>query len=256
MWYLFVAPIISICVALVSRSWLAGAVSFFLLSLWIGTGIFLIGIPFLSRAVTRIRTDAPLIALTFDDGPHPSYSRQILGILRKHGAHATFFVVAERARQYPEIIDEIISQGHEIGNHSLSHRHLLSLSSFTVQYEDIGAAQEIIEGLSGTAPRLYRPPMGYKTPETFRAAKSLGLRVVGWKIKGWDTVLRDPERIAGHILSRAKRGTIILLHDSSSLKKRFADRSATIDALPLILSGLGRLGLRCVTLSELQNKGR
>ncbi|MBN2223731.1 MAG: polysaccharide deacetylase family protein [Deltaproteobacteria bacterium] len=240
-----------------SGSVLVGVVLFFLLSLWIGPGIFLVGIPFvLSRPITRVRTDKPLVALTFDDGPHPVYTEQILGILAAHGARATFFVTASNAERHPDIVRAIVAGGHDVQNHSTSHRHLLSLFSCRSQYEDIRTAQEIIERISGCSPRLYRPPMGYKTPETFRAAARAGLVVCGWHLKGLDTVITDPDRITALVVSRARRGSVILLHDSGSLDGTSADRSATVRALPRIIAGLAEKGLRSVTVSNLIEKER
>jgi peptidoglycan/xylan/chitin deacetylase (PgdA/CDA1 family) len=251
MWYLAAVPILSILLALTSGSPLVGVVSFILLSVWIGPGIFVVGAPFLSRPLVRVRTGKPFVAITFDDGPHPVYTRRILALLGEHGARATFFVVAQNARRHPDVIGEIVSAGHEISNHSTAHRHLLSLLGLRTQLDDIGTAQRIIEESSGTSPGFYRPPMGYKTPETFRAARRLGLVLVGWDVKAFDTVSSDPRRIARRVLSRARPGSIVLLHDAPTLKKRLTDRSATVEALPLILEGLRAKGLLCVTLSNL-----
>jgi peptidoglycan-N-acetylglucosamine deacetylase len=230
---------------------LMGAVFFILLSLVIGPGIFLVGIPFFSRPITRVRTTRPLIALTFDDGPDPEYTPMILDILDKQDARATFFVVGKKAQEHPEIVAAIIAGGHEIANHSSVHRHLLSLSSYRSQYRDMEEAQGIIESISGISPRFYRPPMGYKIPETFIAARRLGLRVAGWTVKGWDTVVTDPDRIADHILKHARPGTIVLLHDAPTLAQVSNDRSPTVRSLPKILTGLREKGISSVTLSEL-----
>lgn len=239
-----------------SGSVLMGAVLFVITTLWIVPGIFLVGVPFIFRPITRVRTDEPLVALTFDDGPHPVYTEGILRILNSHGVRATFFVTAANAERHPDLVRDVVAGGHQVENHSTNHRHLLSLLPYRTQYEDIRTAQDAIERIAGCAPRLYRPPMGYKTPETFRAAARVGVAVCGWDIKGLDTVMTDPKRIAGHVVSRAKSGSVILLHDSGSLEKRFADRSATVRALPLILAGLADKGLRPVTISELIKKER
>jgi peptidoglycan-N-acetylglucosamine deacetylase len=254
--YLLLPPVISIIAALISGSVLVGVVAFSVLSLWICPGIFFVRIPFISRPIIRVKTDEPLVALTFDDGPHPVYTRLILEILAAHGAHATFFVTAANAERYPDIVRAAAAAGHEIDNHSTNHRHLLSLLSYRGQLKDIRTAQRIIEQVSGSPPRLYRPPMGYKTPETFRAAARTGLVVCGWDVKGLDTVITDPDRIAALVVSRARRGSVILLHDSGSLDSKSADRSATVRALPRIIAGLAKKGLRSSTLSDLIEKER
>ncbi len=256
MWYLFIPPVISVIAALMSGSTLMGAVLFVLLSLLIGSAIFLVGVPFIYRPLSRVRTGRPLVALSFDDGPHPVYTERILQILNAHGAHATFFVTAANAQRHPDLIRAAVAGGHQVENHSTSHRHILSLLSYRTQYDDIRAARQVIEKISGSALGFYRPPMGYKTPETFCAAARAGLAVCGWDVKGLDTVMTDPTRIAGRVVSRARSGSVILLHDSGSLEKRFGDRSATVEALPLILEGLAEKGLRPVTISELIKKER
>jgi peptidoglycan-N-acetylglucosamine deacetylase len=252
--YLFFTPVVSIIAALISGSTLVGVVIFLALSLWIGPGIFLVGVPFISKPITRVRTNKPLVALTFDDGPHPVYTGRILEVLAAHGAHATFFITAANAEKYPDVVKAVVAGGHDIANHSTDHRHLLSLLPFRTQYRDIRTAQEIIERISGRRPRLYRPPMGYKTPETFRAAARTGLTVCGWDIKGLDTVLTNPNRIAALVVSRARRGSVILLHDSGSLDGHPADRNPTVRALPEILAGLAEKGLRSAALSDLIEK--
>jgi peptidoglycan/xylan/chitin deacetylase (PgdA/CDA1 family) len=253
-WYLLIPPAVSIIAALMSGSMLMGAVLFILISLWIVPGIFLVGVPFVFRPVCRVRTDEALVALTFDDGPSPDYTGQILKVLDAHKVRATFFVTAANAERHPDLVRAAVAGGHQVGNHSATHRHILSLLPYRTQHEDIRSAQRTIEGIVGSAPRLYRPPMGYKTPETFRAASREGLAVCGWDIKGLDTVMTDQNKIARNVVSRARGGSIILLHDSGSLKRRASDRSATVRALPLILKGLAEKGLRPVTLSELIEK--
>jgi peptidoglycan/xylan/chitin deacetylase (PgdA/CDA1 family) len=253
-WYLLIPPAVSILAALMSGSKLMGAVLFVLISLWIVPGIFLVGVPFIFRPVCRVRTDEPLVALTFDDGPNPDYTGQILEVLYSHKARATFFVTAVNAERYPDLVRAAVAGGHQVGNHSAAHRHLLSLMPCRIQHKDIRSAQRAIGRIAGSAPRLYRPPMGYKTPETFRAAAREGLSVCGWDIKGLDTVMTDPNRIARNGVGRARSGSVILLHDSGSLKQRPSDRSATVRALPLILAGLAEKGLKPVTLSELIEK--
>jgi peptidoglycan-N-acetylglucosamine deacetylase len=237
--------------ALISGSALVGVVIFLLLFVWIGSGIFLVGTPFVSRPITRVRTNRPLVALTFDDGPHPVYTERILKVLAAHGAHATFFITAANAEKHPDIVKAVVAGGHDIANHSTDHRHLLSLLPYRCQYKDIRTAQGIIERVSGSTPRLYRPPMGYKTPETFRAAARTGLIVCGWDVKGMDTVITNPNRIAAHVVSRARRGSVILLHDSGSLDNGSSDRNPTVQALPQILAGLAKKGLRSAALSDL-----
>lgn len=235
-----------------------GAVSLFILLAWFSLSIFVVQVPFFCRALTRGDGALPRVALTFDDGPHPKFTPMVLDLLKEHGVRATFFLVGKKVLENPETVKRIIDEGHGIGNHSMSHVHLLSLMRTRAQMIEMEgckrAIAETAEISTSTAPRWYRPPMGYKTPSTFWAARRLGLAVVGWHIKGWDTFCTDPGKIAFTILKRVKNGSIILLHDSSSLKRETVDRSPTLDALPMILSGLKEGGLEPVTLVELFDK--
>ena len=241
-----------------------GALIYFF-SIWFSLGIFSVRVPFLKEMRIRGRWDRPLIAITFDDGPHPVYTEKILRILNDYNARATFFMVGEAASKNPKIVREVVKYGHEIGNHSMSHIHLLSLKSREKQHDEIKKCQATLEGLTGIYPRWYRPPMGYKTLRTFQAAEGLGLTVVGWEVKGWDSVFyRDDisanaRKIARHILFWARHGSIILLHDAHTTKKekypglpgQYQDRTPTIEALPMILKEFEEQQVRCVTLSEL-----
>ncbi len=238
-----------------------GAVSLFILLAWFSLSIFVVQVPFVYRAKIRGDKSRPRVALTFDDGPHPKFTPMVLDILKNHNFKATFFLVGEKVLAEPETVKRMVDEGHGIGNHSMSHVHLLSLMRTKKQMEEIQECSRAIADTAGisiatsTAPRWYRPPMGYKTPSTFLAAKRLGLAVVGWHIKGWDTFYTDSERIASSILERVKNGSMVLLHDSSTLKGGAADRSPTVDALPVILSGLKDMGLEPVTLDELFDTG-
>jgi peptidoglycan/xylan/chitin deacetylase (PgdA/CDA1 family) len=166
------------------------------------------------------------------------------------------------AQEHSNIVRRIISEGHEIGNHTMHHRHLISLHSFKEQLREIEACQRILREGFDLIPRWFRPPMGYTTPGTFRAARRFGLAVVGWHVKGWDTFFADPRRIVRHINRRVKPGSIVLLHDGTTLPIPDEDgkpprisarfhRSATIAALDVILDSLSEKGLSSVTLSEL-----
>lgn len=235
-------------------AYVVGAVSLFLILGWFSLSIFLVQIPFVYRAGIKGDKSRPQVALTFDDGPHPEYTSIILDILKKHDAKGTFFLVGKKTLEHRETAARIVGEGHGVGNHSMSHLHLLSLKRKWGQMKEMKQCGEAILKTTGVSPVWYRPPMGYKTPSTFWAAKRLGLTVVGWEVKGWDTVYKDPKKIASSVLSRVEKGSIILLHDSSSLKEKSTDRSPTVDALPIILSGLKEMGLKPVTLTELFDK--
>jgi peptidoglycan/xylan/chitin deacetylase (PgdA/CDA1 family) len=256
--------ILTVLAGLLDRS--EGARFLVLLSLvllvhWWVLGIFWIRAAPFGGVLCRVFGETDRVALTFDDGPHPDYTGAVLDTLARHGARATFFISGRMAMGCPDIIDRIIAEGHEIANHSMHHRHLISLTSCRKQLQEMEACQRLLTERFNVIPRWYRPPMGYTTQATFRAARRLSLLVAGWDVKGWDTFFTDPRRIVRHVCRRMRPGSIVLLHDGTSLKnppdgdsaKLSAKyhRGATIAALDVILGSLPERGLASVTLSEL-----
>lgn len=193
------------------------------------------------------RTDTNAVALTFDDGPGPD-TDAILDALGECRVHGTFFVVGRQVQQYPSIARRIVSEGHEIGNHSLSHPNFLSQSSARTR-EQLSETQRIIEDVTGVKASLARPPYGVKTPSYFAVARALGLRVVQWSVAGFDWRPLTAERVAAHVLRGARPGAIVLLHDADSAGKR--DRRATSAAIPIIADGVHARGLSVDALSAL-----
>ncbi len=198
-----------------------------------------------------VRTDAKLIALTFDDGPDPDGTPRLLDALARHGAKATFFMVGARAARNPELVARVAAEGHEIGNHSWDHPSLPELSPAAVaaQLERTRAA------LAPHGRTLMRPPYGHQDLATQRALRRLGYRAVCWSVNGEDWLGHDPETIATAILSRVRPGSIVLLHDSlySYEDAAFRDRGPTIAAVERIIERLP--GWRFVTVSELLRHG-
>jgi len=257
--------ILTICAGLFDRS--EGArflvlVSLLLLLHWWILGIFWIRAAPFGGALCRVSGRPNLVALTFDDGPHPDYTEAVLDILAKHNARATFFVSGHMARNHSDIIERIIDEGHEIGNHTMRHHHLISLRSFREQLWEAEACQRLLTERFHIIPRWFRPPMGYTTPMTFRTARRLGVSVAGWHVKGWDTFFTDPRRIIRHVRQRVKPGSIVLLHDGTTWAKSpdngtstkvsaRTHRNATISALDVILRDLADKGLSSVTLTDL-----
>jgi len=195
----------------------------------------------------RGRTDTASVALTFDDGPSEDTER-ILEVLRAYDLKATFFMLGRQVELFPETARRVVVDGHEIGNHSYSHPIYLFRGAGATRLQ-LERAQEIISTITGTQPRLARPPCGVRTPAYFAAAEALGLRTVQWDVAGFDWKERTSAEIAASILRDASAGSIILLHDADSALKR--DRSATVAALPMIIEGLKTRGLNIVPLTQL-----
>lgn len=195
----------------------------------------------------RGRTDTSSVALTFDDGPSED-TEELLEVLRRYRTKATFFMLGRQVELFPKIARRVIEEGHEVGNHSYSHPIYL-FRGLNETREQLERAQEIITKATGAQPRFARPPGGVRTPAYFAAARQLGLRTVQWSVAGLDWKQRTGTEIAARVLAEAQAGSIILLHDGDSARKR--DRSATVAALPIIIEGLQARGLTVVPLPHL-----
>ncbi|MCX5726527.1 MAG: polysaccharide deacetylase family protein [Candidatus Saganbacteria bacterium] len=188
--------------------------------------------------------DKKAVALTFDDGPNPTYTPQILDILMKYNIKATFFPFGIHAEKNPDIVERIVKEGHEFGNHTYTHA-----SGYIVDgnklYREIKKADNAIKKITGTSPIFFRPPFGFFNWRYFRTAEKLGYTIVLWSVDAADWYKTDPSKIKERILSRAENGSIILLHDGGK------DREEVIKALPAIIDGLKKKGFEITTLSQL-----
>jgi len=186
------------------------------------------------------------IALTFDDGPHPVYTKEILEILDSYGIRATFFVIGVNAAAYPELVQAEMKAGHEIGNHTASHANLQKEPYESVCGEILGMEEALAEWAE-CRPHLLRPPGGLYCDTVGRAAAELDYTVVLWSVDPRDWAHTSVEDIVENVLSNADSGDIILFHDFVS------GESPTPEALRRILPELISRGYEFVTVSELLN---
>ena len=192
------------------------------------------------------------IALTFDDGPS-NETEHVLDLLAEHNARATFFVCGANVERRPETARLAAALGHEIGNHTHTHRCLLRLGPDAV-YEEVSRAQRAIEDYVGTRPRLFRPPYGVRSPWLPAALAAEGLLSVHWSVIGMDWKF-PADRIAARVLRwGAEPGAVICLHDGDRIAP-MADRRATTTALRTIVPELLDQGFELVTASELAVEG-
>jgi peptidoglycan/xylan/chitin deacetylase (PgdA/CDA1 family) len=187
------------------------------------------------------------IALTLDDGPDPEVTPRVLQLLARAGARASFFCIAERAARHPALVREMVAQGHAVENHSLRHRHDFSLLGPRGYLREIGAAQEALAAAAGSAPRFFRAPAGLRNPFLEPALARLGLELVSWTRRGFDTASADPATVRARLVRGLAAGDILLLHDGHAARGR--DGVASVLAvLPRLLEDLSAAGLRPVTL--------
>ena len=180
--------------------------------------------------VTHVRTRSNLVALTFDDGPHPEFTVELLRILKHFDAKATFFMVGRIAAQYPEIVKMVAEEGHAIGNHSLTHAKFPGLDSKERQIE-IEHCARILHPHSA---KLFRPPFGEENLSCHRDALRLGYQVITWNVSADDWRRHSSDSIAERLLSLLKAGSIVLMHDNLATDPA-ADQKQTLIAVEKML---------------------
>jgi peptidoglycan/xylan/chitin deacetylase (PgdA/CDA1 family) len=189
------------------------------------------------------------IALTFDDGPDPATTPRVLDVLDAHGARATFFCVGRHAAAHPELVRDIAARGHAIENHTARHATAFGWYGPARLREDIGAAQAMLAALAGRAPAFFRAPFGMRSPLLDPALAHLGLRLVSWTRRGYDTTDGDAHRVLARLVHGLAGGDILVLHDGIATGPRRAESTA-LRVLPELLARVRDAGLRPVTLRE------
>ena len=189
-------------------------------------------------------TSEPEIWLTIDDGPSPAHTTALLDLLDRFQARATFFLIGKNAEQYPHLVTEILSRGHAIANHTYSHP---SRSFWIAGPRRIAAEIDLCAELLRTAPdrpaRFFRAPAGLKNLFVHPGLDRRGLSLIGWTVRGLDTIRRDPAKVAKRIVQNIRPGAIVLLHEGQRAEK---NPQFNPQCLELTLSGLAEKGYRCV----------
>ncbi len=190
------------------------------------------------------------IALTIDDGPDPEVTPRVLEVLQAHGCRATFFCIAERAREHPELCRELVRRGHGVENHSFVHSvprfPCLTLGGLR---REVGAAQATLAEIAGRTPRFFRPPAGLRNPLLDPVLHELGLTHVTWTRRGFDTVTREPGVVAARLLRNFAAGDILLLHDGHA-QRTARGVPLVLEVLPRVLDAARERALRPVALHE------
>jgi peptidoglycan-N-acetylglucosamine deacetylase len=196
--------------------------------------------------VWEVPGDDKIVALTFDDGPDPHTTPILLDLLKQYGVKATFFAIGNKVRLYPDIARREASEGHELANHTYTHRFLIRTTKERIRKE-IADTQQIISQVTGSKCRLFRPPGGMFNDKVVEVSKEEHLQMVMWS---WHQDTKDwarpgVARIARKVIHNIHNGDIVLLHDYVS------GGSQTVDALKIILPELIKRGYHFVTVSEL-----
>jgi peptidoglycan-N-acetylglucosamine deacetylase len=213
--------------------------------LCIGLGVSFPQLQMFGPSLCRVDTKRRAIALTFDDGPDPEVTPVVLDCLARHQLQATFFCVGRKVQQYPALARRIISEGHQIENHSYAHSYWTNFYSVRRLREDLGQAQQAVQDAVGARPRFFRPPIGLTNVRIFRAARELGLQVAGYTVRALDRRAEE----AGQAIARLRRGlasgAILLLHDSGLSSAKAAA------ILTQLADELQRSGFECLRLDDL-----
>ncbi len=210
--------------------------------------------PPFGKNIVRLNTDKRIVALTYDDGPSPPYTDQLLDVLAKHNVKATFFMIGKRIERHPETVNRVIAEGHQIGNHSYSHPVLGFLPPFYVQRQ-IERTDDLIRQHAVVEEIVFRAPMLTRfLPVAYVLAK-LDRTHISCNVWSWDWTTQNPDKITETVLkktlSSTRAGSIIVLHDGKAENKN-ANRSGTIEATDRIITALKRDGYQFVRLSDVR----
>ncbi len=187
------------------------------------------------------------VAITFDDGPNATATLAVSRILDRFGAKGTFFEVGKAVVLRPDITRALVRDGQVVANHSYHHDYLRWLDP---RYPELGRDQQAIDRAAGVCPTFFRPPHGQHTPFMAYEVGTHHMRMVTWDVSTPDWATTDASRVARRVLAKVRPGSIIDLHDGLDGKVG-ADRSVVVRALPAIMEGLARKGLRVVPLDQM-----
>ncbi len=206
----------------------------------------------LTGTTLRVATREPFAALTFDDGPDPTWTPKLLSILEGAGARGTFFVVGKQAAQHPELVARLTAGGHAVGNHTWDHPSLPTLRSRYRRLQLRWCQEALGEHASG----LFRPPYGHQTLASQLDGALLGLRGIGWSAIAEDWLDDPAETLVARVERRLAPGAIVLFHDrlATTVDPRYCDRAPTLRAVELLLARW-RGRLQFVTVPELLRRG-
>src|SRR5690625_4538837 len=184
------------------------------------------------------------IAFTFDDGPHPEVTPDVLNVLKDFNAKATFFMIGHEINKYPEIVRQVAEEGHELANHSHNHPNLTEMSPQAIQEQIIGP-KEMISQITGIEPTLFRPPYGAVDEKVMSVIGNLGNSAILWSVDSRDWEVKHVNTIYQNVMRDAKGGSIVLMHDLYP---------TTTETLKRLLTSLSDQGYEFITVSDLLNK--
>ncbi|MCT2536284.1 polysaccharide deacetylase family protein [Aquibacillus koreensis] len=190
------------------------------------------------------------VALTFDDGPDPRFTPQILDVLKEYDVKATFFLLGSRAAAFPDLVQRIQDEGHVISNHTYWHPNLVEQADIGVLENEVTRTENELAEQIGYKTKLFRAPYGFLYDELVEKLAVMNYSVVGWSVDSLDWQESPPEEIAYNVLNNIHPGAIILMHDGAEWE---GDRTNTIKSLRQIIPALQEQGFAFETVPELLN---
>jgi peptidoglycan-N-acetylglucosamine deacetylase len=189
------------------------------------------------------------VSITIDDGPDPAVTPRVLDLLARAGVRASFFCIADQVAAHPALAREIVARGHDIQNHTASHSHSFSLLGRRGYAGELARAQGLIESVTGQQPRCFRAPAGFRNPFLAPVLAKLGLTLVSWTRRGFDTRRAEPDRVLESLTRDLSAGDILLLHDGHAARSA-AGEPVILQVLPRLIERCQAAGLRPVRLSD------
>lgn len=211
----------------------------------VGLGVAIPQLSFFGPYVCEGDRARRCVALTFDDGPDAKSTPALLDLLREEKIEAAFFCIGAKVAGERELTARIARENHLLGNHTFSHSYATNFFSVARLRDELTRTQTAIQAAAGVVPKHFRPPVGLSNPRTFRAARAVGLNVIGWSVRSLDTRITEPERIVARIVRKLEPGAIILLHDGNMPAERL------VLTVKLLLAKLRERGYVVVRLDRI-----
>lgn len=205
-----------------------------------------------AQTIYRFSSRNKKIALTFDDGPSPIWTPQILDVLKKENVKATFFMIGHHVQKYPEVARRVADEGHSVGNHGYAHSVILYYTPAEIE-EEVKYTEHVIREVTLKTTRIYRPPKSWIKKDIKDKIKSLGYDIILWSVNSKDWVGFPASFIVNSIMRKIKGGDILLFHDSGNIfGTEGGNRQQTIKAVETIIKTLKQQGFSFVSLDELE----
>jgi peptidoglycan/xylan/chitin deacetylase (PgdA/CDA1 family) len=191
--------------------------------------------------------DKRQVALSFDDAPDVNFTPKILDVLKKYGVKATFFIIGNRAEAHPDLVNRIIQEGHAVGNHSYTHPNLpkITVDEF---HNQVLRTEQIIKGIAGYSPKLFRPPYGNVNADQIEWLVSQGFTITNWNVDSLDWKGLNADQVYSNVMGHAMPGSIVLQHGAGGTGE---DLTGTVKALPRMIEKFQADGIKLVTIPQL-----